>query len=162
MCLKHLSPQSCVSTCCLFYTVSPPQPYCVFFSFFCKKNNRLFPGGATPLTLTRDKSGKQQPNEVWTTRTTRTTTTNISMSGRWLQHNDASAHSPAKPSKSGAAANFPPQEIPPNSPDDFSYKCQRQAQNGAISFFFLSCWARRGGGLVACLSATQPRNRSLL
>lgn len=43
----------------------------------------------------------------------------VSMFGRWLQHNDASARLPAKPSKSGAAANSPLRRFRPNLPTTF-------------------------------------------
>lgn len=80
----------------------------------------------------------------------------VSVSGRWLQHNDASARLPAKPSKSGAAANIPLKRFRPILQTTFPTNVNAKRQNGTTSFFLQSCWVP-WGELVAFLSVhNQP------
>lgn len=85
----------------------------------------------------------------------------VSMSGRWLQHNDASARLPAKPSESGASANFPLRRFRPILQTTFATNVNAKRKT-AQHHFSCNPVGFPEGGLVACLSVhNQPIGPSL-
>lgn len=78
----------------------------------------------------------------------------VSVSGRWLQHNDASASLPAKPSKSGSAANFPLKRFRPILQTTFPTNVNAKQQTAQHDFSCNPFGFPEGNLLHVCLYAT--------